>query len=262
MKIIMKIIQAIFLAVAICFAISCKPQPIAKNTANIPANVQSRAENQTGYFAKDFSTGQTFKKYLIYLPSEYGKTEKKFPVILQLHNAAYRGENLDKLKETGLLKAIEKDANSPFIVISPLCPAGKSWVDDKPNAVAILDEVLKNYNAEATKVYLIGHSIGGTGTWQIGADYSGKFAAIAPLANGGNLTNEQAAKLKDMPIWAFHGEKDDVVPLAEHQKTIDSIKNAGNLTVKFTVFPDKNHSLTGIYDDGEILKWFLSQSKK
>jgi len=120
----------------------------------------------------------------------------------------------------------------------------------------------KNYAVDTDKVYLTGHSIGGNGTWILAADYPNRFAAIAPLSNGADLSNEQIKNLSNTPIWAFHGGSDDIAPIAQHQKTIEAVKTAGNNNVKFTVLPGKDHFIQEeVYENKELFEWFLSHSQ-
>lgn len=244
----------------IIFASGCGTATKNENSTNAAPAKQAKSA-PTGQFVKDYAAGASFKKYLLYLPADYGKPNKRFPLILFLHNARLRGDDIEKLKTSGLPQKLENDKNFPFIVVSPLCPENKVWTDDEKNLIEMLVEVEKNYAVDEFKVYLTGHSIGGNATWILAADYPAKFAAIAPLSNGADLSNEQIKNLSNMPIWAFHGGSDNIAPIAQHRKTIEAVKAAGNSDVKFTVLPGKDHFIQeDVYGNNELFDWFSAHS--
>ena len=101
--------------------------------------------------------------------------------------------------------------------------------------------------------------MGGYGTWALAAAQPDRFAAIIPICGGGNP--KDAARIKDLPIWVFHGAKDPTVPLARSQEMVDALKAAGS-DVKFTVYPDAVHDCwTETYDNPEVYSWLLSHKK-
>lgn len=221
---------------------------------------ESKREARKGFATREFASGRIFKKYLVFYPEGFGAPNRTFPVVLHLHNARFRGSDAEKLKETGLLKAAGE--NGQFVVVSPLCPEGRHWAEDPENIIGVLDEVLKDEAIDAKRAYLLGHSIGANGTWITGARFPEKFAAMVALANGADLSGKEAESLREMPIWAFHGANDDVVSLETHQKTADAVKAIGNSKVKFTILPEGDHSLRGIYEDGEIFRWMLEHRRE
>ncbi|MCZ4149374.1 phospholipase, partial [Escherichia coli] len=143
------------------------------------------------------------------------------------------------VKEHGLPAIVSKEDDFPFIVISPQCPEDDFWAMQKEVVMAVLEHVLANTPADPKRVYLTGLSMGGYGAWGLSADYPGVFAAVAPVCGG--ISPSKAERLKDTPIWAFHGAKDDVVPLSESENIVDALK-ALNADVRFTVYPEGNHN--------------------
>ncbi|WP_375510152.1 prolyl oligopeptidase family serine peptidase [uncultured Nostoc sp.] len=180
------------------------------------------------------------------------------PTILFLHGAGERGSNLDNLKRHGVAKIVEQQPDFPFIVISPQCPRGEYWNVDRLSA--LLDEVIASYPIDPDRVYLTGLSMGGYGTWHLAAAQPERFAAIAPICGGGNP--QAARNLKNLPVWAFHGAKDNVVPLSESEIMVSALK-ARDGNVKFTVYPEANHdSWTQTYNNPELYKWFLQHGRQ
>ena len=196
--------------------------------------------------------------YLLYVPEGYGQEKKLWPMILFLHGAGERGDDLELLKITGLPETIEKKKDLPFVVISPQCPEEDWWTDE--SLIRLLDDVEQRYDVDKKRVYLTGLSMGGFGTWSLAAAHPGRFAAIAPICGGGEPIATR--KLKDMPVWVFHGAKDEAVPIERSQVMVDALKKRGG-NVKFTIYPEADHdSWTATYNNPELYKWFLEHRKK
>jgi predicted peptidase len=102
--------------------------------------------------------------------------------------------------------------------------------------------------------------MGGYGTWHWAAATPNRFAAIAPICGGGDPG--QAFRLKDLPIWAFHGAKDYIVPLSESVDMVEAVEGVGG-NVKLTIYPDAAHdSWTETYHNPLLYDWFLTETRK
>ena len=201
--------------------------------------------------------------YLLYVPADYGKEkDKSFPVILFLHGSGEAGNgttDLDRVKLHGPPRIVEQKKGFPFIVISPQNPPKQFW---KPAEVkALLDSVMgKLKQADPDRVYLTGLSLGGFGTWATAAAYPDVFAAIAPICGGGNVT--WAARLKDIPTWAVHGDKDTSVKVERSIEMVDAMKAAGAKEVHLTRHPEGHHDVwTVTYDDPAFYDWLLKHKR-
>ncbi|MEH2380575.1 MAG: prolyl oligopeptidase family serine peptidase [Nostoc sp.] len=188
------------------------------------------------------------------------------PTILFLHGAGERGSDLDNVKKQGVAKIVEQQPDFPFIVISPQCPRGEYWNIERLSV--LLDEAMSLDSPQSAyasyvdpdRVYLTGLSMGGYGTWHLAAAQPQRFAAIAPICGGGNP--QAARKLKNLPVWAFHGAKDNVVPLKESEIMVSALK-ARDGNVKFTVYLEAEHdSWTQTYNNPELYKWFLQHRRQ
>ena len=207
-------------------------------------------------------------KFLLYLPKEHAaKPKKKWPLIMFLHGAGERGDNLDRVKVHGPPKLVEQGESMEFIIVSPQCPRETIWNDEL--LITLLNDVVKRYHADETRLYLTGLSMGGYGTWSLGLTHCDRFAAIAPICGGGDFIkayNAGGAKgkaLSTLGIWAFHGAKDTVVPLAESERMVTSIKKFGHPGPKLTVYPEARHdSWTKTYANPGLYKWFLQHQRK
>lgn len=197
-------------------------------------------------------------QYLRYLPRGYrAENAEQYPVLVFLHGSGERGDDIAKVAIHGPPRLIREGHDFPFIIISPQLPEGALWENGK------LDETLKHalagLKADKSKIYLTGLSLGGMGTFAWASAHPQLFAAIAPVCGMANPMD--ANILKEVPIWAFHGAKDDVVPPQGSSFIINSIKDLGGSKAKITIYPDANHdSWTATYDNKELYSWMLSNT--
>jgi len=201
-------------------------------------------------------------KYVLFVPHDY-KGDKDYPLILFLHGAGETKGGKKQPVEVGIGPAIKKQEKTfPFLVVIPQSQK-RTWQADSPDAqraLAILAEVEKSYKAVSKRIYLTGLSMGGFGTWSLATKYPDKWAAIVPICGAGNA--KQAAKIKDVPCWCFHGDKDTAVKVEGSRAMIKAIKAAGG-DPKYDEYPGVGHnSWDRAYGNDELYKWFLAQKRK
>lgn len=197
--------------------------------------------------------------FLLYLPPDYD-TQEQWPLIIFLHGYGERGSNLELVKKHGLPKRIEAGDDFPFVIVSPQCPDTTVWPVQVIELNALLDHVIQTYRIDTRRVYLTGLSMGGYGTWYFASRFPERFAAIAPICGGGGWWMH--SHLVNTPIWVFHGDADETVPLIESERMVDRIREAGG-DVTFTVYAGVGHdSWTETYNSPELYEWFLSQTLK
>jgi len=217
------------------------------------ANAQQKAVT----FEKKRS-GVDHLEYLLYLPNGYAKDQaRKWPMVVFLHGAGERGSDLNLVKKHGPPLLVEQGRKFPFILISPQCPTD-SWWSSEP-VMALIADAQSRYQVDPKRIILTGLSMGGYGAWDLGTRYPEKFAAIAPLCGGGipYLTY----RIKDKPIWVFHGAKDTAVPISESQRMVDALKKNGNTRVKFTIYPEAGHNCwTETYNNESVYTWIMEQT--
>ena len=200
--------------------------------------------------------------HLTYLPIGYEKNpRRRYPLVLFLHGKGERGDNLIQIKEAALPSRLEYDNGFrnqfPAILIAPQCPAGEWWSTFELSA--LLDEVQTKYRVDADRIYVTGMSMGGYGTWALATQFPDRFAAIVPICGGGDPA--QLDRLAGLPIWAFHGRKDNVVPYSESQTMIDALKTLGG-EVKLTTYPEGGHDAwTDAYANPKLYDWLFSHTR-
>ena len=196
-------------------------------------------------------------KYHLFLPDDYGSDpDRLWPLLLFLHGSGERGADLERVKIHGYNKISAPRPGFPFIMVSPLCPGETRWTNHLEALDTLLSQVMANYAVDADRLYLTGLSMGGAGAWQLAIEYPRRFAALAPICGWGESL--LASRLKELPVWVFHGALDTVVPVAESERMVTAINNAGG-QARLTIYPDATHdSWTATYANDELYEWFLS----
>lgn len=215
---------------------------------NIRSNAQTGSKPKANY------------PYLLYLPEEYSTKAANFPLVIYLGGGSQRGNDLNKLKSYGIPFYIEEGHTYPFIIASPQCPGDKYWTTENWFDSLYIDLTSK-YRIDTTRIYVTGISIGGFGTWQVAMDYPDRFAAIAPLCGGVNDTDTaNISRLKELPVWTFHGTADDMIPIDETERIVNKLEPYGH--IKFTRLQNEGHGIQYLYADNKIFDWLLQHHKK
>jgi predicted peptidase len=181
----------------------------------------------------------------------------RLPLMVFLHGSGERGSDVERVKVNGPPKIADRDPSFPFLMVSPLLPADQDWDLDKLRQ--ILAWALKSLPADPDRVILTGLSRGGHATWRWGAAEPWRFAAIVPVAGRGDPAN--ACALKAIPVWAFHGDRDDVVTPEGSFAMARAIRACGGQP-RLTIYPDLGHnSWDPAYDDPALYYWLLAQRR-
>jgi poly(3-hydroxybutyrate) depolymerase len=200
--------------------------------------------------------------YWLFLPSGYeAKTEKKYPLMLFLHGAGERGDDIEKVKIHGppkLLADPDKVKDWQFITASPQCPDDYGW---SPLQLALLlDDLEKKYEIDKDRIYVTGLSMGGYGTWGLLYQFPDRFAAAVPICGGFDPAG--ADRFTNIPLWVFHGARDRAVPFAMSTDVVEGIKYHGGKNVRFTGYPDLEHdSWTITYENPDVYRWLLEHNR-
>lgn len=204
--------------------------------------------------------GRTYP-YTVYLPPGY-TASRKWPVILFLHGAGERGNDGMKQNTVGLGPALQRyPERYPAVVVLPQCPTGERWSGAPAEAaLRALERTVAEYQGDPDQLYLTGLSMGGFGSWYLAARYPDRFAAVVPICGGGDPA--AAEKLKGLPIWIFHGDADNAVPVARSRDMLAAIWAAGGTRVWYTEYPGVGHnSWDRAYGEPELARWLFEQRR-
>lgn len=217
--------------------------------------------------------GSASLPYRLFVPEDYD-SEKEYPLVIFLHGAGERGYDNERQITFGLTptKRLISKSNLekyPCIILASQCPSDKRWVETdwgKGNYIQdnipistpasmlmdVIDIVINKYNIDEKRLYITGLSMGGFGTWDLITRYPNKFAAAAPICGGADPS--KAELIKDTPIWTFHGDKDDIVPIEGTRKMVEALKQAGSTVITYTEYPGVGH---GCWDNAYATKGFF-----
>ena len=217
-------------------------------------------------------------QYLVFIPKET-EPKQKIPLVIYLHGAGGVGDNAEK--NTGrarvLIKGIHHFDKGLCLVVAPQCRLSSPKTEDRggwiPEELNLFLKHLKTTHPEidADRIYLTGNSMGGYGSWVWGGHQPEHFAAIAPISGGigrggpKDVTpdlDQWAANLAKVPVYAFAGGKDKVVPPDRSERMIAAIRKAGGKQAAIKVYPDQGHGASkAVFADRAYFDWMFSRER-
>lgn len=239
------------------------------------ANAQT-ANDADAFTKHHWIEGADTLPYRLLLPLDYDATQK-YPLVVFLHGAGERGNDNERTLTHCKELFLQNRAQFPCIVLVPQCPAGKKWVDldwkstqhQQPaispamqSLLHLLQHIEKTYSIATAQQYAMGLSMGGYGTWDLLAREPQRFAAGVPICGGGDTRT--AKQFRHTAVWAFHGAKDNVVPVANSRDMIRAIRksNPAHKNVKYTEYPQEKHgSWIPALREPDLLQWLFAQRK-
>lgn len=254
-------------------------RPLPSLTADeIPQHKDAYYAQNTEAHVFESEAGQTMP-YRLYVPTDYDP-QKKYPIILSFHGAGQREKDNVKHLRPWVAGWLDEQVQNehPCIILMPQCPKGQQWVntpfsqgsyslDDVPIsrpmllATAILDQVMAEKSIDPDRIYVMGASMGGYAAWDFAMRNPQRVAAVVAICGGGDPS--KAPRLVDIPIWAFHGALDKIVPPEASKAMVDAIHDAGGQKVKLTIYENVEHGSYAIaWKSPELVKWVFSQVKK
>lgn len=182
------------------------------------------------------------------------------PLLVYLHGAGERGTDLSHISRNAIPRLISEGRDFPALILCPQCPAEYVWDNIVDQVKALIDKIVAQYEIKKDRICLTGSSMGGFGTVAMAMTYRSFFSAIAPVAGGGMVW--RCNNLLNTPVYAVHGEQDDIVPYICSQMLVDALRELG-ATVLFKLLPQRNHT-TGIesaYEETDLIPWLLRQRR-
>lgn len=191
----------------------------------------------------------------VWLPCEYAQRSERWPLLVFLHGSGERGSDLQKVRRHGPPERVAAGAAYPCILVSPQLEEGARWAPERLHRLLLALQTL--LHADRPRSLATGLSLGGHGVWNWACAYPHDLAAIAPVCGYGDPA--AVAAMREVPVRAYHGADDPVVPLARQQACIDSLRAAGGRAT-LTLYPGVGHDAwTPAYQDPDLLPWLLAQ---
>lgn len=231
----------------------------------------------TGFLDRTIMVAGAEAEYQVYVPREYTEATE-WPVILFLHGAGERGDDALLQTHNGLPSWIRREVDRwPAIVVMPQVPEDERWVGRSGDvAMAALDATIAEFAIDTTRTYLTGLSMGGQGSWYLAYEHPERWAAVAvvcgflgfPGTDWGPFTPEgedpvaaTAARIAELPIWVFHGDADNVVPVDASRVVVAALEELGG-DVQYTEFEGVDHNAWDpAYSMPELSEWMFAQRR-
>ena len=224
--------------------------------------------------------------YRLYTPSNYDGDAYHYPVFIFLHGSGERG-NDNSLQLKNAVQNLYNDLNSPLyqsIAIFPQCPKENNtsdsdlnqWVDtpwkngnysidnvpesnDLKAVLQILETIKSNYSVNEKRIYVMGLSMGGFGTWDLIMRHTELFAGAIPICGGADTA--YASKLVDMPNHTIHCANDSEVPYTGTKAMVEAIKDAGGNKIIYEQLSGYGHNVWDYASTkAGLMNWLFRQS--
>ena len=181
---------------------------------------------------------------------------EKYPLVIYVHGAGGRGRDISLIQNHSFFAHSEPFLKNA-ISVAPQCYAN-SWFDIFEQLQDFIEFVISDKAVDRKRVYLMGASMGGYTTWQMGMTRPELFAALVPICGGGMYWN--AGRLVNTAIWAFHGDSDPTVFPEESKKFINNITAWGGKMAKLTILENTGHNAwEPAFTTPEMWKWLFEQ---
>ena len=210
--------------------------------------------------------------YRVFIPQNYDAT-RRYPLVLYLHGGGGRGNDNRKQFDGGngylidFFTGSEAQARYPSFVVAPQSPMQEGWIEydsitptrQVRLVYEMLGELQRTFSIDVARIYVAGQSMGGFGTFAIISEYPSTFAAGVALCGGGDTA--RVSRLLQTPIWAFHGAKDEAVPVERSRAITAAINKAGG-HARYSEYADADHLIwLKVVKENELLPWLFAQRR-
>ena len=250
-----------------------RTEEIAENT-EIPENSEESTEDTkpedkpaaaSSFRACSIKTNSLGElKYWLYTPSD---PTENMPLIVYLHGGSGKGDDLELITAVDGFPKYLRDGQlgdvRAYVIIPQLPSSQKGWANGAAAVYELIQVTVSKFGIYEKNISLTGHSMGGTGTWNLALSYPTLFARIAPLSGSVRVQPEYIEKLKNIPVWAFVGSADTIVPPDSSMEFVAALKEAGG-NAGITIFGDADHftvpSLTYLDKDIDLISWLTDKA--
>lgn len=225
-----------------------------------PGEATEPADTKASFQACDSG----YLQYWLYTPSN---PAANMPLIVYLHGGSGKGNDLNLLTSTDgfpsyLQSGLLGDVRA-YVIMPQLSGSQKGWADAQDSLYSLIQDTVSQYGIDPGNISLTGHSMGGTGTWNLATAYPSLFARIAPLSGSVKDATDTAAILADTPVWAFVGSADTIVPPESSEEVVDHLLES-NADASITIFDGADHftvpSLTYLDNEINLIGWLIGQT--
>ncbi|HEY0079612.1 MAG TPA: prolyl oligopeptidase family serine peptidase [Pyrinomonadaceae bacterium] len=246
---------------------------LSLGAALLPSARRAASQSTSAFLERTYQNPRgASMPYRLFVPRGYDE-RRAYPLVLWLHGGRGPRSDRDKPISEGnrigshVWTSVGNQSRNPCFVLAPQCPPNEVWADietAKPTkhlqvAYELLQEIQQNYRVDAQRLYVVGQSMGGFGTWSLISEHPHVFAAAIPVCGGGDKA--QASKLTDMPVWAFHGERDEAVSVVRSREMIAAIRRAGG-SPKYTEYQGMGHVIWDkVFSEPGLLSWVFAQNR-
>ena len=252
----------------------------------VPMSAKDVAAATSRKYVADYYEARTFTgsegdtiPYRLFVPEDYDP-KKKYPVFLFHHGGGGTGNDNRQNLEGALVKEWilpEAQAKNPCLIVVPQIPGKKTKTSESLKAAAgamklhirtiheILDSLEEEFSIDTSREYVTGLSFGGECTWMSMIERPDRFAAAVPICATGLMVEmdapDRGTTFAQFPLWIFHGDADNVVPVETSRKIVKALRDAGG-DPKYTEFPEVGHDSWDLaYREAELIEWFFAQSR-
>ena len=253
--------------------------------APIAVGVGALSAQETGFLNRLVAIDRVEYRYQVYVPREFQRSSS-LPIILALHGGGEYGRDGLLQTDGGLAHAIRQHPDRfPAIVVFPQSPPGGTpgfqGLGERI-ALSALDKSMAEFNADASRVYLTGLSMGGNGAWYLAYRHAERFAAMIVVCGFiGEFTGTTsgvhypaivttpnvdpyaaiAQRVSSVPIWIFHGDADPTVPVDVSRRMTAALKAIG-ADVQYNELPGVGHNAWDpAYDRVDLFTWLFEQKR-
>ena len=263
----------------ICIALGVSLKAIVGSEIELEESKMSLANRMEAgeHKSKD---GQDILRYRLYVP-ERPEENRTYPIVVWLHGAGGRGDDNRSHLDKGVAALTSETVQQVqrAFVLAPQCPDSHQWVEMEDNGppyenyaidevpesawfVLLLETIArleKRYPIDVDRRYVAGFSMGAAGVWDIITRHPSYFAAAMSLAGKGDPS--QAARLAQLPIWAFHGRFDPIAPISNTRSLAKAIAAAGGRKLKVTELWRKHYIVQHVFKNSEPFRWLFQQRR-
>lgn len=213
------------------------------------------------HWAYQSAVDNSFQPYRFYVPTNYD-AKKKWPLVVALHGMGGDENSFFSSYNNGEIKRIAEARG--YLVVCPKGrgPASMYMGTAETDVMDVINAMKRDYSIDDDRVYLMGHSMGGYGSWSVSVNHPELFAAIAPISGGGQpFVMMGLKKLASVPWIVIHGDKDPTVSVEESRKMVKAGKELG-IEIKYIEVPGGNHTSIAVPAFKDIFDWFDAHKRQ